>query len=65
MLHGGDDPVVERAQSDALVAALRVAPTEVEYKVYVGEGHGFEQPDTLIDELNRTDAFLTRHLRSS
>jgi dipeptidyl aminopeptidase/acylaminoacyl peptidase len=32
----------------------------VEHHVYEGEGHGFSRPETVQDELERTERFLTR-----
>jgi dipeptidyl aminopeptidase/acylaminoacyl peptidase len=60
VLQGADDPVVPRAQSDALVEAMRAAGVPVEYRVYEGEGHGFRRLESVADELVRTEAFLTR-----
>ena len=32
----------------------------VEYHVYEGEGHGWSKPETVADELERAEKFLTR-----
>ena len=34
----------------------------VELHFYEGEGHGWARPDTVIDELERTEDFLRRHV---
>lgn len=76
VLAGGADPVKEispgwhhgldwnrtvpKAQADALVEALRRRGAPVEYYVYGGEGHGWTRPETVADELERSDRFLTR-----
>ena len=60
VLQGADDKVVPPAQAERLVAALRTAGTPVEHHVYEGEGHGWTRPETVQDDLERTDAFLTR-----
>jgi dipeptidyl aminopeptidase/acylaminoacyl peptidase len=60
VLQGDQDKVVPPAQAELLVDALRAAGTEVEHHVYAGEGHGWSRPDTVIDALERTEAFLTR-----
>jgi len=60
VLQGGDDDTVPKAQADALVAALRRRDTPVEYHVYEGEGHGWSHPETVADELERAERFLTR-----
>ncbi len=62
MLQGRDDKVVPLAQSDAMVAAMRSAGSEVEYQIYDGEGHGFRKLANVIDEYQRTEAFLTKHV---
>ncbi len=65
VLRGDDDPVVPSDQVDALVAAVRAGGTRVEDHVYEGEGHGFRRPETVADELRRTEAFLARHVASA
>lgn len=64
VLQGDDDKVVPPAQSQSVVDALRAAGTPVEHHVYAGEGHGWSRPDTVIDSLERTEAFLTRWVLS-
>jgi dipeptidyl aminopeptidase/acylaminoacyl peptidase len=54
ILQGTDDVVVPVAQSEALAAALPRA----ELHLYDGEGHGWGRPEVVIDELERTEAFL-------
>ena len=60
LLHGDDDTSVPLAQSEALAAALRAAGTQVERHVYDGEGHGWRRAETIADDFDRVDAFLTR-----
>ena len=60
ILQGRDDKVVPIAQSDAIVAAMRVGGTEVEYQIYEGEGHGFRKLANVIDEYQRTEMFLEK-----
>nr|MDQ2725094.1 prolyl oligopeptidase family serine peptidase [Actinomycetota bacterium] len=62
VLHGTADRSVARGQSDALVESLRSRHATVEYHLYEGEGHGWSRPETMRDELDRIDAFLTRHV---
>ncbi|MDQ6838254.1 MAG: prolyl oligopeptidase family serine peptidase [Actinomycetota bacterium] len=62
VLHGTADRSVLRGQSDALVESLRSRHAPVEYHLYEGEGHGWSRPETVRDELERIDAFLTRHV---
>ncbi len=60
VLQGDKDDTVPEAQADRLVDALRRRGAAVEYKVYPGEGHGWANPDTIVDELERAEKFLTR-----
>ncbi len=62
VLHGTADRSVVKGQSDALVESLRSRHATVEYHLYEGEGHGWSRPETMRDELDRIDAFLTRHV---
>lgn len=62
VLHGTADRSVTKGQSDALVESLRSRHATVEYHLYEGEGHGWSRPETVRDELDRIDAFLTRHV---
>jgi dipeptidyl aminopeptidase/acylaminoacyl peptidase len=34
----------------------------VELHLYEGEGHGWARPETVMDELERTEDFLRRHV---
>lgn len=60
VLQGDADNVVPIAQAEQLVDTVRQAGGTVEYHVYPGEGHGWARPETVTDELERVDAFLTR-----
>ncbi len=62
VLQGRDDKVVPVGQADAMVAAMRNAGGEVEYHVYDGEGHGFRRLANVVDEYERTERFLSRHV---
>jgi dipeptidyl aminopeptidase/acylaminoacyl peptidase len=62
VLHGSDDPAVPPAQSAALVERLRARGAVVEHHVYPGEGHGWLRPETVVDELERVESFLRRHV---
>ena len=62
VLQGDDDPAVPLEQARAIVAAVQGAGGEVEYHVYEGEGHGWSSPETVEDELERVERFLTRHV---
>ena len=60
VLQGDADDVVPPAQAQAVVDAVRAAGGTVDVHVYPGEGHGWSRPETVTDELERVDAFLTR-----
>ncbi|MDP9020884.1 MAG: prolyl oligopeptidase family serine peptidase, partial [Actinomycetota bacterium] len=62
ILHGGDDEVVPPAQSQAVAEALKARGGTVELHVYDGERHGWGRPETVVDELERTESFLRRHV---
>ena len=51
-----------QAESDNLVEALRARGVEVEYMVKEDEGHGFVNPDNVIDMYHAVDRFLAEHL---
>jgi dipeptidyl aminopeptidase/acylaminoacyl peptidase len=62
ILQGDKDDVVPLAQSEAIYRKLQARGVEVELKVYEGEGHGWRQLATTLDELDRVDKFLRRHV---
>jgi dipeptidyl aminopeptidase/acylaminoacyl peptidase len=62
ILQGDKDDVVPLAQSEAIHTKLRARGVPVELKVYEGEGHGWRKLATVLDELDRVDRFLRRHV---
>jgi dipeptidyl aminopeptidase/acylaminoacyl peptidase len=63
LLHGRDDRAVPCVQSERLHAALREAGGDVELHTYDGAGHmRAGAPEAATDALDRTVAFLRRHL---
>ncbi|HEX9258868.1 MAG TPA: alpha/beta fold hydrolase, partial [Acidimicrobiales bacterium] len=62
LLHGSADDNVPVEQSTVLADRLRSLGREVELKVYDGEGHGWGKPATVVDEIERTEDFLRRHV---
>jgi dipeptidyl aminopeptidase/acylaminoacyl peptidase len=62
ILQGDKDEVVPLAQSEAIYKKLQARGVDVEMKVYEGEGHGWRRLSTLLDELDRVDKFLRRHV---
>jgi dipeptidyl aminopeptidase/acylaminoacyl peptidase len=63
ILQGRADKVVPPAQSQAIADRLRALGRTVELQLYDDEGHGWLRPETLEDELTRTEAFLRRHVQ--
>lgn len=59
---GANDPRVNKAESDQMVAALRERGVEVEYMVKEDEGHGFSQEENRFDFYRAMEAFLAKHL---
>jgi dipeptidyl aminopeptidase/acylaminoacyl peptidase len=62
VLQGDQDEVVPLEQSRQMVERLTELGRTVELHVYEGEGHGWGRSATVVDELQRTDAFLERHV---
>ena len=62
VLQGDQDEVVPLEQSRQMVERLTRLGRTVELHVYEGEGHGWGRSATVVDELNRTEAFLERHV---
>jgi len=60
ILQGSDDAVVPPAQAEAIRDALAARGVPHAYVLYEGEGHGFRRPETVVDALERTLAFLGR-----
>lgn len=59
---GANDPRVVKAQSDAMVEAMRARGIEVQYMVKDNEGHGFQNEENSVDFYRAMDKFLTEHL---
>ena len=62
ILQGDADEVVPVAQSRAIAQRLQALGRTVELHEYEGEGHGWLKPETVVDELERVDSFLRRHV---
>jgi dipeptidyl aminopeptidase/acylaminoacyl peptidase len=62
VVQGANDSRVVQAESDNLVEALRARGVEVEYMVKHDEGHGFLNPENLIDMYLAVERFLAEHL---
>ncbi|KMO72801.1 S9 family peptidase [Mycolicibacterium chubuense] len=62
VVQGANDSRVVQAESDNMVGALRARGVDVEYMVKDDEGHGFLNPDNVIDLYRAVDRFLAEHL---
>lgn len=62
VIQGANDSRVVQAESDNMVEALRARGVHVEYMVKDDEGHGFVNPDNVIDLYHAVDRFLAEHL---
>jgi dipeptidyl aminopeptidase/acylaminoacyl peptidase len=59
---GANDPRVKQAESDQIIAAMRVKGLPVTYVLYPEEGHGFAVPENRISFFAIAEAFLAAHL---
>ena len=59
---GANDPRVNKAESDQMVAALRQRGVEVEYMVKDNEGHGFSNQENRFDFYRHMEDFLKKHI---
>lgn len=59
---GANDPRVNQAESEQIVAALEKNGQHAVYVVYTDEGHGFARPENRIDFNARAEKFLSEQL---
>ena len=59
---GANDPRVNKAESDQIVAAMRKNAKDVEYYVFPDEGHGFAQPSNNMAFNAASENFLAKYL---
>ena len=59
---GANDPRVNKAESDQIVAAMRKNNKPVEYYVFPDEGHGFARPTNNMAFNAITEEFLAKYL---
>jgi dipeptidyl aminopeptidase/acylaminoacyl peptidase len=62
---GAQDPRVNKAESDQMVASLKKRGVDVEYMVKENEGHGFHNEENRFDFYQAMEKFLDRHLHPS
>ncbi len=60
---GANDPRVNKAESDQMVAALKKRGIEVEYMVKEDEGHGFHNQNNQFDFYGAMELFLEKYLK--
>jgi len=59
---GANDPRVNKAESDQIVAAMRKNNKPVQYYVFPDEGHGFARPTNNMAFNAATEEFLSKYL---
>lgn len=60
---GANDPRVNKAENDQIVAAMRKNGKDVEYYVFPDEGHGFARPTNNMAFNAASENFLAKYLR--
>ena len=64
VVHGAMDVRVVQEEADLIVEALRERGTPVEYLLKQDEGHGFVNPENVMDLFRTMERFLGEHLGS-
>jgi dipeptidyl aminopeptidase/acylaminoacyl peptidase len=59
---GANDPRVNKAESDQIVAAMRKNDKDVQYYVFPDEGHGFARPTNNMAFMAAAENFLAKYL---
>ncbi|MEO8590357.1 MAG: prolyl oligopeptidase family serine peptidase, partial [Flavobacteriales bacterium] len=59
---GANDPRVNKAESDQVVAALKARGIDVQYMVKDNEGHGFHNEENRFDFYGAMEKFLDEHI---
>lgn len=59
---GANDPRVKQAESDQIVAAMRLNQLPVDYLLFGDEGHGFARPENRLKFYAAAEDFLARYL---
>ncbi len=62
---GAQDPRVNKAESDQMVASLKARGVDVEYMVKENEGHGFHNEENRFAFYEAMEKFLDQHLHPS
>ena len=64
VVHGARDVRVVQEEADVLVEALRERGATVEYLLKEDEGHGFQNPENVLDLFRTIERFFGEHLGS-
>jgi dipeptidyl aminopeptidase/acylaminoacyl peptidase len=59
---GANDPRVNLAESEQIVAAMKENAIDYEYMVFPDEGHGLAKPENRIKFYAATERFLAKHM---
>ena len=62
IVHGANDPRVNKIEGDQIVVAMRDKNLPVEYIVAPDEGHGFQRPVNSMAMLAAAEKFFAKHL---
>ncbi|MFC1573092.1 alpha/beta fold hydrolase [Candidatus Eisenbacteria bacterium] len=65
VLQGANDPLVLRAESDEIVAAVEANGVPVEYLTFEDEGHGFMKKENQVEAQKAVREFLDLHLKGT
>jgi dipeptidyl aminopeptidase/acylaminoacyl peptidase len=59
---GANDPRVNKAESEQVVAAMAAKGIDHQYMLFEDEGHGFQKPENRIKFYAATEKFLAKHV---
>ena len=59
---GANDPRVNQAESEQIVAALTEQGIDHEYMLFPDEGHGFAKPENRLRFYEAAEKFLAEHM---
>ena len=59
---GANDPRVNKAESEQIVAAMRAKGLDVEYMLFEDEGHGLAKPENRLKFYGAAEKFLAKHV---
>ena len=60
---GGEDVRVPEIHGAAYYKSVKAGGAPIEYKVYTGEGHGYNKQENVIDFYKRLEAFFAQNLK--